>query len=228
MISGIADFLSAMAIVVAVWVWLLRRQPIQPVVWGWNVVGSEELPDGSGDRAHVFEVRNSGTGVAHILQLQVVGALLVNSPLHRARKTLGTGESFTLLVTAEDINETWFRVMWREQSNRARAKTGWAPVVWNTPLSSEWSAAHEARRSWPLLDRLRLWLRPPLVAPASTVSSDAIVTDVSSTLRTRPLVKAERDRWVTSVAGKHSDYAYGDSQSVEQLTFIPTAGGPYR
>lgn len=143
---AVATILSGIAVVVGVVTWFWRLRGIRPVVFGWD--SEERQPRWRrGKRSeHTFELRNSGSGAAHILEFQIVGAEIIESDEFRPRKTLGSGESFTLLIRSPEISHAWFRVLWREVASSKSAKmewrrahpsagNGWPPIVPSKPHS---------------------------------------------------------------------------------------------
>lgn len=123
-----ATILSGIAVLAGVGTWFWRLRGIRPVVFGWD--SEERLSRWRRGKQpeYTFELRNSGSGAAHILEFQIVGAEIIGSDEFRPRKTLGSGESFTLLIRSPDISHVWFRVLWREVASSKSAKMEWRRV----------------------------------------------------------------------------------------------------
>lgn len=200
--AAVATIVSAGAVLAAVGLWMVRLRRISQVVFGWDIVGIERLDRFPWTKALVLEIRNSGVGAARLLELQLVGAQMLESMEHRARKTLGSGERFTLLVTSPDIREAWFRVMWREDASRTRATMEWRPIVSGTRLAEQHK--HDADRQayssyW---DQWRLYLKPRTVAPT-------MLARVA--LRNSRLTDRERTLW-REKAPQNSSRAFGSTR----------------
>ncbi|MDF2667250.1 MAG: hypothetical protein K0R81_3100 [Microbacterium sp.] len=154
-LGAIASVLALATFGVGLFQVVRRQRQIKPVVIGWDIVGTVKGPRRK-DKLYVLEIRNSGAGVAFIRQLTLVHARGVTNVAHRPKKTLGRGESFTLLIRSDDLWKAWFRLEWREEQDRRLYRIRWYPLLWSThggPGSSlaEKQEAHRDRR------RLGLW-----------------------------------------------------------------------
>jgi hypothetical protein len=189
-LASVATVLSAATLISGAWVWWRGRRAIKPVKFGWDLLGVETVSRFPRRAGHLFEIRNSGSGRAYILALQVVEGAIIQSPAHRARKTLGSGESFTLLISAKDIRRTWFRVMWREESDDATAFVKWGFVA---PSERDESGAKVPR-------------------PVPEGAKEETITDLEATY-------AERERWLR-LQGQMNSSAFPGATNTPDLPFI--------
>ena len=188
--ASVATVLSALTLITGAWVWWTSRSAIKTVNFGWDLIGVAKVGRLPRRACHTFEIRNSGSGRAYILALDVVEGQIVPSSTHRARKTLGSGDSFTLLITAKDIHAAWFRVMWREEADENKAYVNWG------------------------------WVAPsPRTESGTKIERSAPSGASKRTIRGREESYKERERWMRERSLMHSS-AFPGSDNTPNLPFI--------
>lgn len=163
-VSGIAQVVALGTLVIAGWRYILQRRQFPAVYFAWDVIGATTTSEG--DRYHLLEFHNIGRSTALLSYLGVTGARFELAEGYRAPTTLAAGGSFQLMVSAEKLEEAWFRISWQSVDDRRQVHVEWAAVL---PYGALGVRHQQEREDWyrrsRFLARVIAHLRGSVVGP---------------------------------------------------------------
>jgi hypothetical protein len=143
-IGTIAQVVSLVAIVFAIYELQERRRQVDPVVWGFDLFGSLDM---NGHRYHAADFYNGGSGTAIITTMAFVNARPSPTNDHRFRSVMSSGDKVTVPLTSEQIGDAWLVVIWRASSDSRRIELEWLPVTRTGAMGNEWDKSLQRSRS---------------------------------------------------------------------------------
>jgi hypothetical protein len=167
-IGTIAQVVSLIAILFAIYEFQVRRRQVRPVVWGFDLFGSLDI---KGARYHAADFYNGGSGTAIILTMAFVNSRPLSIDDHRFRSVMRSGDKVTIPVTSERIGNAWIVVIWRASSDSRLIQVEWLPVTHTGAMWSEWEKSVKRSKSRGPFANLLPWPAPRPVGPRYYQSS---------------------------------------------------------
>lgn len=139
-----------------------RQMPIFQLRWDFYATTSRAT-----DRYHVVEFRNTGRGSGEFIALTLCGARAHLEEEFLAPHSLGSGQTFRLLITSPDLEKAWVRYIYRTEADERRFAVEWQPLYPLGAMSDEWDSqtTTRAERNWFVRLRDRIRPRRTKVAP---------------------------------------------------------------
>ena len=165
-IGTVAQVVSLVAIVLALYELDRRRRGVRSVVWRFDPYGVVSV---EGGKAHAVEICNAGTGTALLFELSISGARPILSEAARVPTVFGPGERATVHITAPKIAEAWAFVAWRGSDDSRTYYAAWFPLNKKSALHERWQDAHLELRRRPRWRELYEGHHPRAVGPEHSV-----------------------------------------------------------
>jgi hypothetical protein len=165
-VAAIAAVLALAAVALALLGVYQRWQRIPPVDFAFEVYGTVGLPEGT---FHLCRMYNTGRASARLVTLTFVDGRPFEREGYKFRAVMGPGEFVDFLITAERIERTYARILYRSSENRTLATETWYPLAEAGSLVDVWMADFDRGRT-PWRDRIKLQVVRP-VGPGYFVSA---------------------------------------------------------
>jgi hypothetical protein len=126
-VSSIAQIVSLIAIGGAIVGWARTRRKVAPVVWGLDLMGTADI---DGDKYHLAELHNAGTGAALVQSVHLIGFVTIKQVgEHRLKTVMGSGDRVTFPFTAEQVDQAWILITWVAHDDNSKLRLQWLPVA---------------------------------------------------------------------------------------------------
>lgn len=210
-VSAIAQIIALITLAAALWRYILQRRQFPAVLLRWDVIGTGTR--GGEGPFHAIEFRNIGRAPMIIFLMDVFDARPVLDSEHRARGVLEAGGSFTLLVTAERIEDAWFRVLWQTTGDRRKMHLDWHPLTQAGTRAEQHETEVEDWTGLPLVPRKLRERRGEPVAPGGLPYATVF----------RGTRSTKRVSRIASVLDEHgvSYSALPSARAVDDLPYFP-------
>jgi len=139
-VGVVATVLSLAAIVIAVVELFKQRRAVRPVAWDFDIWGTAIV---DGDKYHVGDLHNAGSGTAEVLMVAFVNARTHLSGEYQFQRVFGSGERVRILVSARVIGSAWLAISWRDHTDRRRAHVQWMPVAHSGAMQAKYALSRQ-------------------------------------------------------------------------------------